>query len=233
MCSPLFLSKDFFYLCRNLYFYVKQRFSLSRSSGCSLKFFLAHFLGRNFIQVRWTDNERHVSKKKKTIKRHYFSILEARASKRERERERKEGGGRRERIRIRSIDGATSFRAKCIQSAQAENFPNPFRPLYMASWQELADVGTAGNACAQSSNGVARWSQGKLMLQTIQDTKENGFRGVARDSISKDFTSLRFLPASLPQTPDRILISRLAHYYFMDSIVRLLKYNITQFISRI
>lgn len=42
------------------------------------------------------------------------------------------------------------------------------------------------------------------MLQIVQDTKENGFRGVARVLISEDFTSLRFLPEPLPQTPDTI-----------------------------
>ncbi|KYM92228.1 hypothetical protein ALC53_01291 [Atta colombica] len=53
---------------------------------------------------------------------------------------------RREGTRIRSVYEATSFQAKCIQSAQAQNFPNPFLAVVHGVLQELADVGTAGNA---------------------------------------------------------------------------------------
>ncbi|KYN19106.1 hypothetical protein ALC57_08596 [Trachymyrmex cornetzi] len=53
---------------------------------------------------------------------------------------------RREGTGIRSVYGATSFQAKCIQSAQAQNFPNPFPAVVHGVLQELADVGTAGNA---------------------------------------------------------------------------------------
>ncbi|KYN33653.1 hypothetical protein ALC56_12365 [Trachymyrmex septentrionalis] len=52
---------------------------------------------------------------------------------------------RREGTRIRSVYEATSFQAKCIQSAQAQNFPNPFLAVVHGVLQELADVGTAGN----------------------------------------------------------------------------------------
>lgn len=62
----------------------------------------------------------------------------------------------RERGGIRSVYGVTSFRAKCIQSARAENFPNPFPLVVHGVLQELADVGTAGNPAARSSSEVAR-----------------------------------------------------------------------------
>lgn len=79
--------------------------------------------------------------------------------------ERKRDGNEREQEFDLST-GLRRFRQSVFKVPKHRTSPIPFPPVVHGVLQELADVSTAGNA-ARSSNVVARWSRGKLMLRAV------------------------------------------------------------------
>lgn len=131
------------------------------------------------------------------------------------------------------------FRAKCIQSAQAENFPNPF--LVGCTWRS---AGTGGCWYSRKrwctiANGVTRWRhQGKLMLRTVPQCQDPEERMVCSAGLSKDLTSLctfhvLFLHVSVHVSVN-IMISLSMFHYLVDFHCEIfVKWNYSVYTSRI